>query len=70
MKTTVQIPGMHCNSCAALITDVSKEFTAVHEVQVDLKSKEVMLQHDENFDLKAWIKEIESLGDAYKVIHQ
>jgi copper chaperone CopZ len=70
MKTTVKIPGMHCNACATLITEVSEEFPAVHGVNVDLDSKEVTLDHDENLDLTAWTKEIESLGTDYKVFNQ
>ena len=37
---------------------------------IDLESKKVTLDHDEHFDLGAWTKEIEALGDEYKVINQ
>lgn len=70
MKTTVQIPGMHCGSCATLVTEVSEEFSAVHGVEVNLESKEVTLDHDESLDLAAWTQEIESLGKDYKVLNK
>lgn len=69
MKTTVQIPGMHCQSCATLVKEVGEEFPGVHNVNVDLESKEVVIDHDDNLDLAALTKEIESLGDEYKVIN-
>lgn len=67
MKTTVTIPGIHCNSCAALIKDVSSEFPAIKNIQVDIESKEVALEHEEGLDVKKWIKEIEALDEKYKV---
>jgi len=70
METTVKIPGMHCHACAVLVTEVSEESPSVHGVDVNLESKEVTLTHDENFDLDAWTKEIESLENEYKVINQ
>ncbi len=70
MKTTFKIPGMHCKSCVTLVSEVSKEFPTVHDVTVDLDTKDVTLEHDEAMDLGAWKNEIESLGDEYKVINQ
>lgn len=67
MKTTLSIPGMHCNSCAALVKDVSSEFPAIKNVIVDMKTKQVELDHSEDLDMNAWIKEVESLGEKYKV---
>ena len=65
--TTVQIPGIHCASCAALIKDVSSEFTAIKSVNVDLASKKVTIEHGEDFDVRKWTMEIEGLGGTYKV---
>ena len=65
--TTVQIPGIHCASCAALIKDVSSEFPAVKSVNVNLVSKKVTIDHGEDFDVQKWTTEIEELGEAYKV---
>ena len=67
MRTALSIPGMHCASCAALIEDVTSEFPAVREVEIDLAAKAVTLTHDESFDLDAWKSEVHSLGDAYAV---
>ena len=66
--TTVQIPGIHCASCAALIKDVSSEFPAIKSVNVDLVSKKVTLEYESDFDLAKWQVEIEGLGEAYKVL--
>ena len=68
METIVSIPGMHCESCAALIKDISGDFTAISVAAVDLASKKVTLTHDDSFDLAAWTKEVESLGDTYRVV--
>lgn len=67
MKTTVSIPGIHCASCAGLIKDISSDFPSINTVDVDVNTKKVTLDHDENFDLSTWSTEIETLGDAYTV---
>lgn len=68
MRTTVSIPGIHCAACAALIRDVSGEFPAITDVSVDIEGKRVTLEHEEAFDAAAWTREIEGLGDKYKVL--
>lgn len=68
MQTAVSIPGIHCESCAALIKDVSGDFPAIKNVDVDIDAKNVMIEHDENFDFDAWKTEIEALDDKY-VVH-
>lgn len=70
MKTIVQIPGMHCHACATLVTQISYEFPSVKKVEVDLETKKVTLEHDDAFDVAWWTKEIEALGDEYKVLNQ
>lgn len=67
ITTTVSIPGMHCEGCAALIKDVSSEFPSVQKVEVDLSSKRVAIDHEEAFDLQKWSEEIEALDETYKV---
>lgn len=67
MKTTVSIPGMHCESCTTLVKDISAEFPALQKVEVDLETKKVTLEHSEDFDLQNWTEGIESLGVEYKV---
>lgn len=67
MKTVFSIPGMHCDSCIALIKDVSGDFPSIQEINVNLETKKVEIDHAESFDKNLWIKEVEALGDAYKV---
>ncbi|MDO8469345.1 MAG: heavy metal-associated domain-containing protein [Candidatus Peribacter sp.] len=67
MKTLVKIPGIHCQSCVALITDISGDFPSIQHINVDLASKQVALDHDGHFDLETWSKAVEELNDAYKV---
>lgn len=68
MKTTFSIPGIHCASCAALIKDVSSEFPSIKNIDVNIDTKMVTFEHDERLDMQKWTKEIESLGDAYKIL--
>jgi copper chaperone CopZ len=65
--TKVSIPGIHCPSCAALIKDVSSEFSSITHIDVDLETKNVTLDHTESFDLQKWQTEIEALDEKYKV---
>jgi copper chaperone CopZ len=65
--TRVSIPGIHCEGCAKLIKDVSTEYQQITNVDVDLGTKTVTLDHDPDFDLKKWSDEIESLDEKYKV---
>ena len=65
--TIVSVPGIHCTSCAALIKDVSSEFPAVNNANIDIDTKRVTLEHDESFDLQKWTQEIEALDPKYKV---
>lgn len=67
MKTTVSIPGIHCASCAALIKDVSSEFTSIKSINVDIDTKMVTIDHDESLAMQKWTEEIESLDPKYKI---
>ncbi|MBI2453906.1 heavy-metal-associated domain-containing protein [Candidatus Peregrinibacteria bacterium] len=67
-NSTFSIPGMHCQSCAALIRDVSGEFAGITKVDVDVGSKNVVVEHADGFDLSPWIAGVEALGEAYKVV--
>ena len=67
MKTTVSIPGIHCEGCSRLIQDVSKDTPGVTSVQVDLAAKTVSIDHDGQFSFDNWKKEIESLNPDYNV---
>jgi len=67
MQTIVSIPGIHCASCSALIKDVSSEFPDIKNVDVDIDTKQVTLDHDESFDMQTWTQEIEALDEKYKI---
>jgi copper chaperone CopZ len=67
MKTiNVIIEGTHCNACKLLIEDVSKEIKGVTSCKVDFQTGKTVIEHDGNFNLGLFKKEIESLGQ-YKV---
>lgn len=65
--TKVSIPGIHCQGCASLIKDVTAEFPSIKRIDVDVVTKNVTLDHDEDFDLRKWTQEIESLDPKYKI---
>lgn len=67
MQTTVSIPGMHCESCGRLITSVSEDFPAITNVEVDLAAKTITITHGDDLSRSDWIREIEALGDTYRV---
>jgi copper chaperone CopZ len=67
MNTIVSIPGIHCEGCAKLIKDVSTEFPTITKVDVDVASKQVTIEHNDQFDLPKWSEEIESLDPKYKI---
>lgn len=67
MRTTVSIPGIHCAACSALIKDISSEFAAIKGVNVDIDTKQVTVEHDDDFDFGPRKKEIESLDAEYSV---
>lgn len=67
MQTAVSIPGIHCAACANLIKDVSSEFPSIKNVNVDIDTKNVTLDHDDTFNIQKWTEEIESLDPKYKI---
>lgn len=67
MKTSFSIPGIHCNGCAELITDVSGDVPGVIATRVHLDTKEVVVEHDEDFNAQEWKKEIEALDPKYAI---
>jgi copper chaperone CopZ len=46
MKTTIHITGMHCDACAALITDILTDTPGVTHATVDKKSEIAVIEHD------------------------
>lgn len=67
MKTTVSIPGIHCEGCKRLIEDVSNDSPNITSATADLETKQVTLEHDDSFNFEKWKEEIESLNPDYNV---
>lgn len=67
MKTVVSVPGLHCNSCTLLVKDVSSEFPAIKDVNINLTTKRVEIDHTDDLDITAWTKAVEALGEQYAV---
>ena len=65
-KTTIIVKGTHCPACKAVIEDICKDSKGVKSYNVDYKSGKTEIEHEDNFDLNLFKKEIESLG-KYKV---
>ena len=66
MKTTITIKGIHCNACKLLIEDVSKDIKGVKLCQVNFQTGITVIEHDEQFNLDVFRKEIECIGQ-YKI---
>ncbi len=58
---------MHCESCVSLIKDVSSDFSSIQKLDIQLDTKKVEIEHAESFNKDLWIREVEALGDTYKV---
>ena len=67
MKTVLTVKGTHCTSCKELIEEVAKEMPGVTSAIVDFKTGKTVIEHDKPLDMKKLKKEIEALGDSYKV---
>ncbi|MBP9774134.1 MAG: heavy-metal-associated domain-containing protein [Candidatus Peribacteraceae bacterium] len=67
MKTSFSIPGIHCNGCAQLITEVSGEQPGVINTRVHLDTKEVVVDHTDEFSAQTWKEQIEALDPKYKI---
>ena len=66
-KTTITIKGTHCTACKALIEDVCKDIKGVKSCNVDYETGKTEIEHENNFDINLFKKEIENLK-IYKVI--
>lgn len=63
MMTTLNIQGMHCASCKALIEDVCRDIPGVTSCDVDVTNKTATVEHDPAVNPDAIRREIESLGE-------
>ncbi len=66
MKQTIPIMGMHCASCATLITRQLKKIKGVQRAEVNYGSEEAVVEVDAKKDIAAVLTTITSLG--YKPI--
>ena len=67
MITKIKVTGMHCQSCASLIKDVCKDVKGIKSCQIDSKTGEGEVEYNEPGDLEELKKEIEKLGQGYKI---
>lgn len=67
MQSTFSIPGIHCKGCTKLIADVTRDSPGVENVNVDLNTKIVTIDHSDAFDRESWKNEIQSLNADYTV---
>ena len=68
MQTIINIKGIHCPSCKALIEDICLDVQGVESCKVDEKTGKALVNHEVNLDLQVLKKEIEESGDEYQVI--
>lgn len=65
-KTTINIKGIHCKACKALIEDVCSEIPGIHSSKVNYETGETIIEHDGNLNFENLKNEIQSLGN-YRV---
>lgn len=65
MKTILNIKGMHCHSCKALIEEVCGDIPGVRTCIVDVGREKAEIDHDDNVDIGIVKKEIEGFGDYH-----
>ena len=67
MKKILTVKGTHCTSCKELIEEVCREMPGVNSATVDFKTGKTVIEHEKPLYMKKLKKEIEALGDSYKV---
>ena len=65
-STTITINGMHCESCATLLTEVLEEVPGVSEAAVSYPSKTATVKHSESVSEKQLREAIEAEGYTTK----
>jgi|TARA_Y100000310_G_C20686847_1_gene819560 cation transport ATPase len=68
MRTILKIKGTHCSSCKILIEDICSDYNEINISNMDLKSEELTIEHDNNLNLSKLKEEIKSSGN-YKFIN-
>lgn len=62
MTTTLNIAGMHCASCKALIEDACSDIAGVTSCTVDVADGKAVVEHDGSVDAQKLISAISALG--------
>ncbi|TAK05553.1 heavy-metal-associated domain-containing protein [Patescibacteria group bacterium] len=62
MTTTLNIAGMHCTSCKALIEDACSDIAGVTSCTVDVAGGKAIVEHDGSVDAQTLIAGIGALG--------
>lgn len=68
MLTKIKVSGMHCNSCANLIKDISSDIKGIKSFRIDFETGNGEVEHEGADDLEELKKEIEKLGQEYKIL--
>ncbi len=66
MITVLHVDGMVCNKCAGIVKGELMEHSGVNDVLINLESKEVRIEHQENANIQELKNAIEDLG--YEVV--
>lgn len=66
MKKELNIRGMHCPACKALIEDVCSDYDEIESAVVVLKKETLSITANNSLDLRVLQSEIESIG-PYKI---
>lgn len=61
-STKFSVPGMTCGHCKVAVTTELSKITGVHGVEVDLDSKEVVIESDGAIDWAAIAAAIDEAG--------
>lgn len=71
METTViKINGTHCKACKLLIEDVCKDMEGVKSCNVEFETGRTVIEHDKDFSIISFKKEVEDLGQYKMEINQ
>lgn len=62
MQTTLSVSGMHCASCAAIITKALKKAPGVTDASVNYASSKATIQHEETIDDARLIEIVKNAG--------
>lgn len=62
VKTVLVIQGMTCDHCKRSVTQTLMALDGVSAVEVDLQTKQVVVEHDATAGLEAMIQAVDAIG--------